>query len=166
LETQWEQEKDLLDQLKEKKKDLEQLKFQDEEAERIADFNKVAEIRYSEIPAMEKEISQLQLQLKNLPNRLLQEEVDENLIAHIVAKWTQIPVQKCLRVKLKAASLRGRFKSARCWTTQCDKSGKRSYSMLKSRSSRSRSPYWSFPLYGSYRSWENRTCKSACRILI
>ncbi len=96
LEAQWEQEKALLDQLKEKKKGLEQLKFQDEEAERVADFNKVAEIRYSQIPAMEKEIEKLHLELTKLPNRLLQEEVDENLIAHIVAKWTQIPVQKML----------------------------------------------------------------------
>ncbi|MCH9633876.1 MAG: Chaperone protein ClpB [Chlamydiae bacterium] len=101
LEKQWEQERSLLDQLKEKKKKLEQLKFEEEEADRVADFNKVAEIRYSQIPHMEKEISEFQHKLTKLPNRLLQEEVDENLIADIVAKWTGIPVQKMLEKEAK-----------------------------------------------------------------
>lgn len=96
LEKQWEQERALLEKLKEKKKSLEQLRFQEEEADRVSDFNKVAEIRYSAIPNAEKEIEKIQEELHALPNRLLQEEVDENLIAHIVAKWTGIPVQKML----------------------------------------------------------------------
>ncbi len=51
LRQHWEQEKKLIDSLKEKKNQLEQLRFQEEEAERKADYNKVAEIRYSQIPA-------------------------------------------------------------------------------------------------------------------
>jgi ATP-dependent Clp protease ATP-binding subunit ClpB len=96
LEKQWDQERKLLDQLKEKKKAFEHLKFQEEEAERISDYNQVAELRYSQIPAMEKEIEVFQENLRKQPRRLLQEEVDSNLIGHIVAKWTGIPVQKML----------------------------------------------------------------------
>lgn len=96
LRQQWEQEKKLIEELKEKKNKLEQLRFQEEELERKADYNKVAEIRYNTIPAIQKEIEESQKNLNEKPNRLLQEEVDEPLIAHIVSKWTGIPVSKML----------------------------------------------------------------------
>lgn len=96
LRQQWEQEKKLIENLKEKKNQLEKLRFIEEEADRKADYNKVAEIRYKTIPEVEKDIDKLQKQLNEKPNRLLQEEVDENLIAQIVSKWTGIPVQKML----------------------------------------------------------------------
>lgn len=96
LRQQWEQEKKLIEALKEKKNSLEQLRFQEEEFERKADYNKVAEIRYNRMPKLQKEIEEIQEQLNKKPNRLLQEEVDENLIAHIVSKWTGIPVHKML----------------------------------------------------------------------
>ncbi len=96
LESQWDQERSLIEKLKEKKKLLENLKFKEEEAERISDYNQVAEIRYSQIPKMQKEIEEMQVRLSTQKNRLLQEEVDENLIGQIVAKWTGIPVQKML----------------------------------------------------------------------
>lgn len=96
LRQRWEQEKLLLEKLKEKKNEVEKLKFQEEEAERRVDYNKVAEIRYSLLPALEKEIKELQESLSKKENRLLQEEVDEFLIAQIVAKWTGIPVNKML----------------------------------------------------------------------
>lgn len=96
LRQQWEQEKKLIQSLKEKKNTLEHLRFQEEEAERKADYNKVAELRYKTIPELQKEIDKVQEQLNEKPNRLLQEEVDENLIADIVSKWTGIPVSKML----------------------------------------------------------------------
>lgn len=96
LKERWKQEKKSLESLKEKKEKLEKLRFQEEEADRNADFNKVAEIRYSTIPALEKEISDEELALKGKKGRLLQEEVDEQLIAEIVAKWTGVPVNKML----------------------------------------------------------------------
>ncbi|MBM3197988.1 MAG: AAA family ATPase [Chlamydiae bacterium] len=96
LKGKWEQEKKSLEQIQEKKNRLEQLKFKEEEAERAFDYNRVAQIRYSEIPQLEKELEEASHQLHNLPERLLQEDVDENLIAQIVAKWTGIPVQKML----------------------------------------------------------------------
>lgn len=96
LRKRWEDEKGLITQVKEKKNLLETLRFQEEEAERKADFQKVAELRYSRIPAVQKEIDELQKTLKDKASRLLQEEVDEPLIAHIVSKWTGIPVEKML----------------------------------------------------------------------
>lgn len=96
LRQQWEQEKKIIESLKEKKNRLEQLRFQEEEAERKADYNRVAELRYNNIPKLQKEIEEAQKQLNEKPNRLLQEEVDEHLIAQIVSKWTGIPVHKML----------------------------------------------------------------------
>lgn len=96
LRQQWEQEKKLIQELKDKKNKLEQLRFQEEELERKADYNRVAELRYNVIPELQKEIEELEKKLNQKPNRLLQEEVDENLIAHIVSKWTGIPVAKML----------------------------------------------------------------------
>jgi ATP-dependent Clp protease ATP-binding subunit ClpB len=96
LRQEWEGEKKLIESLKQKKDALEKLRFQEEEAERRADYNKVAEIRYSTIPALNEEIRVAQQTLNEKPNRLLQEEVDDRLVAQIVAKWTGIPVQKML----------------------------------------------------------------------
>jgi ATP-dependent Clp protease ATP-binding subunit ClpB len=101
LKQRWENEKKLIDDVKEKKNKLEQLRFQEEEAERNADYNKVAEIRYNTIPQVEKEIQEVQLELNEKANRLLKEEVDDSLIAHIVSKWTGIPVQKMLEGEAK-----------------------------------------------------------------
>lgn len=96
LRSKWGEEKAIIQTVKEKKDALEKLRFQEEEAERKVDYNKVAQIRYAHIPAMQKEIENAQNALANLKERLLQEEVDENLIAQIVAKWTGIPVEKML----------------------------------------------------------------------
>jgi ATP-dependent Clp protease ATP-binding subunit ClpB len=96
LRQQWEQEKEIIEEIKDKKNRFEQLRFQEEEFERKADYNKVAELRYNTIPQLQKEIQEAEIRLNKKPNRLLQEEVDEELIAHIVSKWTGIPVSKML----------------------------------------------------------------------
>jgi ATP-dependent Clp protease ATP-binding subunit ClpB len=96
LRTRWTMEKHLIQTFNEKKDALEKLRFQEEEADRNANYNKVAEIRYNQIPAMKNEMDRAQMALHHLTNRLLQEEVDENLIGHIVAKWTGIPVDKMM----------------------------------------------------------------------
>ncbi len=53
-------------------------------------------LRYQKLPELQKQIAEAEKKLNEKPNRLLQEEVDENLIAHIVSKWTGIPVTKML----------------------------------------------------------------------
>lgn len=101
LRERWNQEKKLIQQVKERKNALENLRFEEEEAERAADYNKVAELRYSTLPKMKKELEEAQSKLYKLPHRLLQEEVDEPLIAQIVAKWTGIPVNRMLEGEAK-----------------------------------------------------------------
>lgn len=96
LRKKWDSEKSYLQTLKEKKNELEKLRFQEEEAERNFDYNKVAELRYSRIPALQKEIEEASDHLNEKENRLLQEEVDESLVAQIVSKWTGVPVQKMM----------------------------------------------------------------------
>lgn len=93
LKALWEREKELLDAVKAKKNALERLRFEEEEAERAADYNRVAILRYSEIPDLSQELEKALKQLHELPQRLLQEEVDEALIGQVVAKWTGIPIQ-------------------------------------------------------------------------
>ncbi|MGA8164827.1 MAG: AAA family ATPase [Waddliaceae bacterium] len=96
LKQQWEEEKGLLEDVKEKKNLLEQYKFQEEELERKADYQKVAELRYQKIPEIQKDIERAEEKLHDKHNRLLQEEVDEELVALVVSKWTGIPVSKML----------------------------------------------------------------------
>lgn len=96
IKDQWEEEKNLIQNIKSKKNELENMRFQAEELERKSEYQKVAELRYSTIPAKEKELKTLEHDLNERPNRLLQEEVDEHLIAIVVSKWTGIPVQKML----------------------------------------------------------------------
>lgn len=96
LKQQWDNEKKLIESIQDKKNEYEKMRFQEEDAERRSDYNKVAELRYAKIPALQKEIDEVQKKLNDKRNRLLQEEVDENLIAHIVSKWTGIPVHKML----------------------------------------------------------------------
>lgn len=93
----WEKEKSLIEAVKENKNKLEKLRFEEEESERAADYNKVAELRYSQIPQLQEKLQVSLQQLNDLPERLLQEEVDENLIGQVVAKWTGIPVQRMVQ---------------------------------------------------------------------
>lgn len=96
LREQWDQEKQLIQDVKELKNQLEQARFHEEEAERQANYNQVAELRYQKIPALEKKIEEGEAKLAAHEPRLLQEEVDEPLIAQIVSRWTGIPVDKML----------------------------------------------------------------------
>ena len=99
LKEKWAKEKELISLVKEKKGILEKVRFQEEEAERSGDYNKVAEIRYGLLPKIKKEIQEAENKLGSQENRLLKEEVDEELISIIVAKWTGIPVQKMLQTE-------------------------------------------------------------------
>ncbi|NDD57769.1 MAG: AAA family ATPase [Chlamydiae bacterium] len=95
----WHQEKQWIEEVKDKKNQLEQLKFLEEEAERASDYHKVAQLRYSDIPKKKEELQKANKMLEQLPHRLLQEDVDAELIGQIVSKWTGIPVQKMLEAE-------------------------------------------------------------------
>jgi ATP-dependent Clp protease ATP-binding subunit ClpB len=98
LEMRWKTEKDTLNAVKEYKKQLEKLVSEAEQAEAKADLSKAAEIRYGKIPAIEREIDTKQRRLKKLQSsrRILNEEIAENDIAAVVARWTGIPVSRML----------------------------------------------------------------------
>ncbi|MBD3238658.1 MAG: ATP-dependent chaperone ClpB [Candidatus Moranbacteria bacterium] len=98
LEAQWQSEKELIDNLKQKKSRLEELKNQAENAERQGDLQKVAEIQYGQIPNVEKQIKKAQQELNKMQEKggILKEEVTEEDVAKVVSRWTGIPVEKML----------------------------------------------------------------------
>jgi ATP-dependent Clp protease ATP-binding subunit ClpB len=98
LKAKWQSEKGLVDQVQQAKEQIEQLKFQAEQAERNGDYGKVAEIRYGKIKETEQQIQQLTALLaETTEKRLMKEEVDAEDIAEAISKSTGIPVGKMLQ---------------------------------------------------------------------
>lgn len=93
MRTQWEQEKNSLQDVQVKRKELDKLRRELEEAEGQYDLTKAAELRHGKIPQAEKELAGLE-NSEQPENRILREEVTEEEIADIVARWTGIPVTK------------------------------------------------------------------------
>ena len=89
----WNKEKNINNDIKAKKKELESLKFQLDQAENKYDLERAAILRHGEIPRVEKELEELN---KVEKNKLLSDTVTENDICKIIAKWTNIPVTKLL----------------------------------------------------------------------
>ena len=95
----WEGERELLGKIQENRKQIENLKFEAERAERQGDYGRVAEIRYGRLKALEDEISQIEEQLKGRQGdeALVKEEVTADDIADVVSRWTGIPVSRMLQ---------------------------------------------------------------------
>ncbi len=93
LTTAWNKEKSLNDDIKKKKKELEQAKFDLEQAENKYDLEQAAILRHGKIPQIEKELEELNNTEKN---KLLSDTVKSEDIAKIIAKWTNIPVTKLI----------------------------------------------------------------------
>ena len=91
LRMKWEDEKKLKDLINEKKSELETLKYKLDRATNENDLETAARIKYGEIPSVEKELSELKL---NMQNEVLSDVVDEDNIAEVVSKWTNVPVSK------------------------------------------------------------------------
>ena len=106
LELRWKNEKQILHDIKSIKKELEGLRIEAEGAEAAVDLSRAAEIRYGEIPSLERELEQKQKRLKKLQTsrRLLKEEIVESDIASVVAKWTGIPVSRMLEEEAERLS--------------------------------------------------------------
>ncbi|MBA9025201.1 ATP-dependent chaperone ClpB [Peribacillus huizhouensis] len=96
MKAQWQMEKSSLQQVSEHREQLEKLRRDLEQAENEYDLNRAAELRHGLIPQKEKELASLVANLEEdkHDNRLLREEVTEEEIASIVARWTGIPVTK------------------------------------------------------------------------
>lgn len=99
LKAKWEQEKAVIKGITSHKEKIEQLRIAAEQAERDFDYGKVAEIRYGKIVETEKELAALQQEAEHFKkdSPLLKEEVTQEDIAAVVAKWTGIPVAKMLQ---------------------------------------------------------------------
>lgn len=98
LFSQWKVEKDLITKLRNHSAEIEKLKAEAEIAERNLELDKVAEIRYGKIPALEKNIKQEEKNLAGIRKKtpILKEEITEEDIAKVVSRWTGIPVSKML----------------------------------------------------------------------
>jgi ATP-dependent Clp protease ATP-binding subunit ClpB len=99
LKAKWDNEKSVIQGLREEKENIENYKLEAERAERAGEYNKVAEIRYGKIVEAEQKLAEYQKQLQEMQGEknLLKEEVDPEDIAEVVAKWTGIPVSKMLQ---------------------------------------------------------------------
>ena len=98
LRAHWEQEKEIINGYSELKQRLEDKKEEAKKSEREGNLARTAEIRYGEIPAIEKELAEKSRALEELQReeKMLSEEVDADLIGEIVAKWTGIPVSRMM----------------------------------------------------------------------
>ena len=96
---QWESEKQVVDSIQKTKQEIESFKLEAERAERNGDYGKVAELRYGKIKEAQENLEILQQQLaeQQSAGTLIKEEVTNEDIAEVVAKWTGIPVQKMLQ---------------------------------------------------------------------
>ncbi|MFA5644188.1 MAG: AAA family ATPase [Patescibacteria group bacterium] len=105
LEIHWSNEKKIISNIRESKRKIDELKMEADIIERRGDdLTKVAEIRYSLIPQLEKEVKKRQEELSKIQKKgqhILKEEVDEEDIARVVARWTGIPVNKMLESEIK-----------------------------------------------------------------
>ncbi len=95
LRLRWEKEKQVLEQIRTLKTEIDTLKGEADKAERAGNYEKTAQLRYGTIAAKEKELQKLlQDEAMTKKDRLLKEIVDEEVVAEVVSKWTGIPVSK------------------------------------------------------------------------
>jgi ATP-dependent Clp protease ATP-binding subunit ClpB len=95
LKARWNNEKNSIKAVKDKKQELEDVRHQIEEAERAYDLEKLAKLKYGELPRIEKELEELKSKAGEAEeNRLLREEVGEEEIQAVISEWTGIPVEK------------------------------------------------------------------------
>lgn len=98
FKAKWQKEKEIVDKITARKRDMENMKLDADRLEREGDYGKVAEIRYGKLKEAEGDIAKLEKELAKISpeKRILQEEVTSDDIAAIVSKWTGIPVTKML----------------------------------------------------------------------
>ncbi|GAB4232305.1 MAG: ATP-dependent chaperone ClpB [Stanieria sp.] len=99
LSSQWQSEKQLLDEINALKEEEEQLRLQVEQAERAYDLNKAAQLKYGKLEILQRDLEVKETKLLEIQSEgaaLLREQVSESDIAEIVANWTGIPVNRLL----------------------------------------------------------------------
>ena len=102
LRSRWEEEKTQLKEVRELMSNIEEIKFEIEKAERNYDLNKAAELKYGKMIETEKRLEELRKKMESEGvDRLLKEEVDDEDIATVVAKWTGIPVSRLMQGEME-----------------------------------------------------------------
>ena len=98
LKTQWQAEKETIQQIRSCREEIEQTKSEIERAERETDLGRAAELRYGKLVELERRLAEHEAQLAEMQKAgaMLKEEVGEDDVAEVVAKWTGIPVSKLL----------------------------------------------------------------------
>lgn len=98
LKAKWQAEKEIVEAIQMRKKDIENFKFEADQAEREGNYGLVAELRYGKIRQAETELMQLKEKLTGMQggSAMINEEVDAGQIAEVVSRWTGIPVNKML----------------------------------------------------------------------
>ncbi|HYM81346.1 MAG TPA: ATP-dependent chaperone ClpB [Candidatus Limnocylindria bacterium] len=103
LEGHWKKEKEVVTKIRELKAERERLKLEEQNAERAGDLARVAELRYGHRLQIERQLEQENARLAKiqLERRMLKEEVDEEDIAQVVAKWTGVPVSRLMEGEIE-----------------------------------------------------------------
>lgn len=106
IELKWKNEKEIVGEIKDIKKNLEQLRLEADAAEARADLSRAAELRYGKIPSLEKDLDTKAKRLKKLQSsrRILKEEITGQDIASIVSRWTGVPVTRMLEEEAEKLS--------------------------------------------------------------
>ena len=99
MKAKWQSEKNIVERIQEEGKNIETYKFEAEQAERVGDYGKVAELRYGKIKEAERMVEELKQNLKDMQadSAMITEEVDSEQIAAIVSRWTGIPITRMLQ---------------------------------------------------------------------
>jgi len=103
MRLRWQREKELIASVRALKEQIEQAHVEEQRAEREGNYSKVAEIRYGRLQELDKQLKEANARLEQMQQaeRMLKEQVDEEDVAKIVAKWTGIPVAKMLESEIQ-----------------------------------------------------------------
>jgi len=103
MKLRWQREKELIQSIRSIKEQIEQTHVQEQQAEREGNYARVAEIRYGRLQELDRQLKDANARLEQLQQneRMLKEQVDEEDVAKIVAKWTGVPVAKMLESEIQ-----------------------------------------------------------------
>lgn len=164
LEISWRKEKDFISKSKELREKIEELKNKSKIFEREANYGEVAKINYSEIPLLEKNISEIEVKLEDIKKSwksYLRDKVESEDIAEIISKWTSIPITKLVQTeKDKLLNLEKYLKESVVWQDKAlfsvSNAIKRAHAWLNDQNK----PLWSFLFLWSTWVWKTQTAKA------
>ena len=159
LKARWQNEKKVIDELRRLKEEIDSQRAEETRLDREGELSKVAELRYGVIPGLEAKFKEQEAKIRELQasGALLQEEVTEQEVAEVVAKWTGIPVAKMMEgdaaklLKLEAA-LRERVVGQE----EAAQGGGQCRAPFQGRAFRPQAPHWRLPFRGPHRCGQDR----------